>query len=31
MKVTYPDLAHRPFNLTVERGMQAPPAALFEA
>lgn len=31
MKVIYPDLTHRPFNMTVERAMQAPPAALFEA
>lgn len=31
MKVIYPDLTHRPFNMTVERRMQAPPAALFEA
>ena len=31
MKVIYPDLSHRPFNMTVERAMQAPPAALFEA
>ena len=31
MKVIYPDLTHRPFNMTVERVMQAPPAALFEA
>ena len=31
MKVVYPDLTQRPFNMTVERTMQAPPAALFEA
>ena len=31
MTVIYPDLTHRPFNMTVERAMQAPPAALFEA
>ena len=31
MKVIYPDLTRRPFSLTVERAMQAPPAALFEA
>ena len=31
MKVIDPDLTHRPFNMTVERTMQAPPAALFEA
>jgi uncharacterized protein YndB with AHSA1/START domain len=31
MKVIYPDLTHRPINLTVERLMRAPPAALFEA
>ena len=31
MKVIYPDLTQRPFNMTVERTMQAPPAALFEA
>jgi hypothetical protein len=31
MTVIYPDLTHRPFNMTVERTMQPPPAALFEA
>ena len=31
MKVIVPDLTHRPFNMTVERTMQAPPAALFDA
>ena len=27
MKVIYPDLTDRPFSLTVERAMQAPPAS----
>jgi uncharacterized protein YndB with AHSA1/START domain len=31
MKVIYPDLTARPFSLTVEREMHAPPAALYEA
>ena len=31
MKVIYPDLTQRPYNMTVERHMQARPAALFEA
>ena len=31
MKVIYPDLTQRPFNMTVEHLMQARPAALFEA
>ena len=31
MKVIYPDLTDRPFSLTVERAMQAPPASLYEA
>ena len=31
MTVIYPDLTQRPFNMTVERLMQARPAALFEA
>jgi uncharacterized protein YndB with AHSA1/START domain len=31
MKVIYPDLARRPFSMTVERPMQAPPASLYEA
>ena len=31
MKVTYPDLSIRPFNLTVEHRMRASPAALYDA
>lgn len=31
MKVTHPDLTHRPLHLTVEQRMQASPAQLFEA
>jgi uncharacterized protein YndB with AHSA1/START domain len=31
MNVIRPDLATRPFNLTVEHRMQAPPASLYEA
>ena len=31
MNVIYPDLSMRPFNLTVEHRMHAPPAALYEA
>ncbi len=31
MKVIYPDLSRRPFSLTVEQRMHAPPAALYDA
>ena len=31
MKVIYPDLTSRPFSLTVEHRMHAPPVALYEA
>jgi len=31
MKVTYPDLSSRPFDMSVEQRMQAKPAALYDA